>query len=453
MKTASPLLCALLFTAAALYGTPAPAAGMTTHALMADYGRQALPDGPLKQILSAHRPSLVAGAIYPDGGYGSGAAFPEDRDMAERAHWGEFHIAFMRHLRERGCGAQAARLLNLPAPVTPPGSVVENPVGAADLAGLTNECGRLIAFAFGTAAHGVTDETWDAQFEPEVRDRGEDPNVSNALDAEGLWGPFTPGSTLRAALGDNYHYLSDLWAATPMNAIEYAMDVIAIVEHRLWDRAPTLVFPPTTDLMAVYTRSGAPVSAAQIERGNAFSRGAVEAQTLTAQIDYPRVRSHMPWSANNYFLNAGGVVSSGRVVAAMYQNMWAQLTGPADQVLTPRVAGHYPSHGAHEVQLRPNDGGWTQHRWMHVFFDAEVDPQSIEQPGAFALYDEDGKRIDVTVEGGHGWSRFWSHSTRLRLNEVLRANHRYTAVLTPKVADWNGQPLARPYVWEFVTAP
>jgi hypothetical protein len=165
------------------------------------------------------------------------------------------------------------------------------------------------------------------------------------------------------------------------------------------------------------------------------------------------VRSHMPWASNNYYLNAGGVVSSGQVVAAMYQNMWAMLTGPAEQPLPPRVAGHYPGHGAHDVHLRPAEGHWTQHRWMHVFFDAEVDPASIEQPGAFALYDEDGTRIDMTVEGGHGWSRNWSHSTRLRLNQPLKPGHRYTAVLTPRVRDWNGRALTRPYVWEFVTAP
>lgn len=445
-------LLPLAALAALAFSTAASAAGMTTHALMADYGRQALPEGALKQILSAHRPALVAGAIYPDGGYGSGNAFPEDRDMAERAHWGEFHIAFMNYLRELGCGTQASHLVNLPLPVAPPGSSIDNPAGAIDLAGLSDECGQLIAFAFGTAAHGITDETWDAQFEPEVRDRHEDPNLTQVFDSNGLWGPFTPGPVLRALLGDNYHYLADLWGATPMNAIEYAGDVIGIMEQRLFDRAPTLVFPPTSRLMEVYKRSGAPIAAEQIERGNAFSRAVVQVQALAAPIDYERVRAHMPWLANNYMLGAGGVISSGQNVASMYQNMWKLLTDPA-HMPAPRVAGHYPAHGQNDVLLRPGTGSWTEHRWMHVFFDAEVDPVSIEQPGAFALYDQNGERVDVTVQGGHGWSRFWSHSTRLRLNQNLTPGHRYTAVLTTKVKDWAGRPLARPYVWEFVAGP
>ncbi len=446
------LLGPVAFALVATLPLPASSAGMTTHAAMADHGRLALPDGVLKQILTAHRPALLAGAIYPDGGYGSGAMFPEDRDMAERAHWGEFHIAFMAHLRERGCGGQASSLLNLPAPL--PGGSVNNPIGTIDLAGLTETCGQLIAFAFGVAAHGITDETWDAQFEPEVRRRGEDPNLREFLDAEGFWGPFTPGSTLRAALGDaGYQAIRDLYAATPLNAIEYAMDVINIVEHKLMLDAPTLVFPPAADLMAVYARSGEPVAREQVERGNLFSRAAVQAQAQTAPLDYERVRAHMPWSSNNYYLSEGGVVSSGQVVAAMYRQMWDQLTGDAAAPRAPEVAGHYPRHGVVEVQLEPAAGrGWTEHRWLHVFFAGELDPDSIEQPGAFCLFDEQGRLVATTVQGGHGWSRHWSHSTRVRLDEPLLPNHRYTAVLTTKVRDYRGLALPRPYSWQFVTA-
>lgn len=431
------------------------AAGMTTHATMADHGRQALPDGVLKRILTAHRPALLAGAIYPDGGYGSGSAFGEDRDMAEHAHWGEFHIAFMQYLRERGCGTQASGLVNPPAgvPLAVPGGTIDNPLGTIDLAGLSAECGHLIAFAFGVAAHGITDETWDAQFEPEVRRRGEDPNIAGFFDTEGFWGPFTPGSALRQIVGaDNYRYLYDLYAYTPMNAIEYAMDVVNIVDHKLELDAPTLVFPPADHLIEVYRRSGMSVGREQIERGNAFSRAAVQAQALTAPADYQRVRAHMPWSSANYYLSAGGVVSSGEVVAGMYLNMWDQLTGAAERPRAPQVVGHYPRHGVVDVRLEPADGrSWTAHRWLHLFLDGELDPDSIEQPGAFCLFDEDGNQVVVTVQGGHGWSRHWSHSTRVRLDAPLKPDHRYTAVLTTKVKDAHGRPLQRPYSWSFST--
>ena len=441
-----------LATAALLAAAVAPglatAAGMTTHAFMADTARQELPEGVLKQILTVHRPALIAGTIYPDGGYGSGAAFPPDRDMAEHAHWGEFHIAFIDYLRDLGCGAQAASLV--PSPL--PGRSLNNPVGTIDLAGLSNECGQLIAFAFGTAAHGITDETWDAQFEPEVRDRGEDPNLAGWLGAEGFWGPLAPESPLRQVFGSQYDTLYSIWAVTPMNGIEYTMDVIAIVEHHRQIDSPLLVFPPAERLIEVYRRSGKTVAREQIERGNAFSRGAVQAQASTAHTDYERVRSHMPWASSNYYLNAGGVVSSAHVVAGMYQNMWAMLISGTPAPVAPRIVGHYPAHGQHDVQLRPAEGSWTQHRWMHLFLDGEIDPASIEQPGAFTLYDEKNKRVPLTVQGGHGWSRHWSHSTRIRLDAPLKPNQKYTAVLSTRVKDWAGRPLARPYRWDFVTA-
>lgn len=439
---------ALLWIVALSWAAPLWAAGMTTHASMADHGRLALEDGALKAILTAHRPALLAGAIYPDGGYGSGAAFPEDRDMAEHAHWGQFHIAFMQHLREGGCGEQAARAAVLLRDV---GTTL---VGAADLAGLTDACGHLIAFALGVAAHGITDETWDAQFEPEVRRRDEDPNPAGVLDAEGLWGPFTPGSLLRAAVGDsNYQYLADLFAATPLNAIEYAMDVVNIVDNKLMLDAPTLVFPPAGTLVEVYRSSGLEVGPEQVERGNLVARGAVQAQALSAPADYARVRTQMPWASANYYMAEGGVVSSAEVVAGMYRQMWDQLVGDPERPRPPQVVGHYPKHGVVAVRLEPaGERDWTRHRWIHVFFGGEIDPDSIEQPGAFCIFDENGESVAATVTGGHGWSRYWSHSTRVRLDAPLEPNHRYTAVLTTKVRDYAGRPLPRPYSWQFVTA-
>lgn len=455
MKFHIPLVLSILTTL--LPGT-ALAAGMTMHAFMADTGRQELPDGVLKQILTAHRPSLIAGALFPDGGYGSGAAFPEDRDMAEHAHWGQFQIAFIQYLRERGCGTQAARLINLPAPAPVLGGTISNPVGTFNIAGLTDECGQLIAFAFGDAAHGITDETWDAQFEPEVRDHGEDPNIAQFMDAGEFWGPIAPGSPLRTIFGDNYKYLSEIWGQTPMNGIEYAMDVIAIVEHNLQLNSPALVFPPAEHLMAVYARSSfhdrnnqTTVKREQIERANLFSRGAVQIQASSAHADYQRVRAHMPWASGNYYLSAGGTISSGHSVAGMYQQMWQMLTAAPQIPMAQSVVGHYPAHGQTGVRLRQG-GDWTQYRLLHMFFGSEVDPKSVEQPGAFCLFDESGKRVTVTVIGGHGWSRDWSHSSRVRLDEPLKKNHRYTAVLTTKVKDWDGKPLPRSYSWEFVTA-
>lgn len=417
--------------AAALLAGPAGAAGMITHASMADFGRDALDDGPLKTILTAHRPSLLAGAIHPDGGYGSGAGFPEDRDMAERAHWGDFSIRFVEYLRETGCGREARAALLGRAP------------GLADLAAPTNRCGQLIAFAFGNAAHGLTDQTWDAMFEPEVRTRGEDPNPARFLDQlpAALPAPFRDG-------------LISLFGATPLNAIEYAMDVVNVSERRLHLDAPTLVFPPTADLVEVYRRNRPEqgVTAQGVERGNLVARGAVQAETAGASLDLVRVRRQMPWASANYYTAPGGVVQSGYAVAGMYRQLWDLLAGDAAKPLPPAVIASYPGHGAPAAVLEPVRGGWSQHRWLHVFFSSNMDPDSLELPGAICLFDPEGRRVSGRVEAG-SYQREFANAVKFRLEQPLRPGARYTAVVTPKVRDWRGTPLVQAYSFSFNAAP
>ena len=427
MKPMRPLLATLL----ALASFGAQAAGMATHAAMADFGRDALDDGPLKSILTAHRPALLAGAIHPDGGYGSGAAFPEDREMAERAHWGDFSIQFMAYLRESGCSGEVkAALVKRPA------------IGLIDLAALSDRCGQLIAYAFGNAAHGLTDETWDAQFEPEVRRRGEDPNPAVFLSQL----PLSLPGPLKDAL-------TQLFGATPMNAIEYAMDMVNIAERKLVLDAPTLVFPPSSDLVEVFARNRPEqgVTVAMVERAQVVSRAAVQAESLAALVEQVRVRRQMPWAAANYYTAPGGVVQSGYAVAGMYRQLWDLLTGDPAQPLAPTVVGSYPGHGALDVQLDPAHDGWTQHRWLHVFFSTSMDAASLEQPGAICLFDPDGRRVGGVVEPG-SWSRDYAHAVKFRLAEALKPNARYTAVVTPKVKDYRGLALERPYSFSFTTA-
>lgn len=424
------LPCRLLGLMLLLLAGASQAAGMITHASMADFGREALEDGPLKMLLSAHRPSLLAGAIHPDGGYGSGAAFPEDREMAERAHWGDFSIRFVEYLREIGCASQASNFL------------LRRPPGLIDLAAPGDRCGQLIAFAFGNAAHGLTDQTWDAMFEPEVRTRGEDPNPANFLALLPL--------SLPAPLRDG---LVQLFAATPLNAIEYAMDVVNVSERRLYLDAPTLVFPPTSDLVEVYRRNRPEqgVTALAVERGNLVSRGAVQAETAGATADLLRVRRQMPWASANYYTAPGGVVQSGYAVAGLYRQLWDLLTGDPATPLPANVIASYPGHGAVDVVLEPVRGGWRDHRWLHVFFASSMDPASLELPGAFCLFDPEGRRVAGVVEAG-SYQREFANTLKFRLETALRPGQRYTAVVTPKVKDYRGVPLERPYSFSFTTA-
>lgn len=426
------MLCRLTLLCMLVLSAPmAQSAGMATHASMADFGRDALEDGPLKTILTMHRPALLAGAIHPDGGYGSGAAFAADRDMAERAHWGDFTVAFLQYLRDSGCSGEVRRAL-----------LKFQPLGLLDLNLITDRCGHLIAFAFGNAAHGLTDETWDAQFEPEVRNRGETPNSADWLLKQLLGLP--------AAVADP---LIGLYAATPMNAIEFAMDMVNVSERGLVLDAPTLVFPPTADLVEVYRRNRPEqgVTAAMVERGNLVARAAVQAESLAALAVAPLIRRQMPWGAANYYTAPGGVVQSGYAVAGMYRQLWDLLTGDPAQPLPPVVIGSYPGHGAVDVRLEPARDSWTQHRWLHLFFSTSMNAASLEAPGTICLFDEAGRRVKGVVEPG-SWQRDYAHAVKFRLQENLLPSHRYTAVVTAKAKDHRGVPLERAHSFSFVTA-
>jgi hypothetical protein len=428
--------------AAFAFGTaPAYAAGMTSHAAMADFGREALPDSPLKALLTRHRPSMLAGAIHPDGGYGSGSAFPPDREMAERAHWGDFTLAFVRYLRQNGCAAHARELTRL-APVLPQTTGLIDPAVA-------EACEKLIAFAWGNAAHGLTDETWDSLFEPVVRERGEDPNPALFLDANRLWGPFTPGTVLRTLIGaSNYQALTSVFAATPMNAIEYAMDVMLIHDRGIWLDAPTLQLPPANDLVEVFrlNRPNQGVTATMIQRAQVVARGAVQAERLGAATEQVRIRSQMPWAAANYWATSGGIVDGGYMVSTMYRQMWNRLIGD-EPFEAPFVAGVHPRHGATDVPTRRDAAGLR----IHAFFGASMEPASIEAPGAFKLLGPGGGIIAGQVHAGI-YQRDFTHTMKFFPTADLQPGKTYTAVLTTAIRDERGAALPREFRWSFTTA-
>ncbi|HEY0974033.1 MAG TPA: Ig-like domain-containing protein [Solimonas sp.] len=414
--------------AGVLFAGVATAAGMSTHAFMSDFGRQALPEGPLKQILGAHRASLLAGAIHPDGGYGSGILFPEDREVAERAHWEDFTDQFIAHLADSGCRGEVQSALPLPPWLPASGTV--------DLNQLSDRCGSLIAFAFGNAAHGLTDETWDSLFEPVVRERGEDPNPAAFL---------APLRTLLPA--PVYGPLYDLFGGTPLNAIEYAMDVVAIVDHNLWLNAPTLQFPPVADLVEVYRRNRPEqgVTADQVLRGIAFTRAAVQAETAGAPVDHLRVRLQMPWAAANYYTAPGGVVHSGYMVAQLYQHLWAKLLGMPRPIA---IIGTHPLHGASGIPVGREAAGLQ----IRAFTGQSHTQVSAELPGTLCLFDEAGERVAGTVRSGIYDPEF-GHVLAFTPAVDLRPDTRYTAVVTRQLRDHLDLVPRNAYSWNFVTAP
>lgn len=420
------------------------AAGMTTHAHIADLGRQALPEGALKTLLTQHRPSLLAGAIHPDGGYGSGAIFPEDGEMAERAHWEDFNDAFIAHLQNIGCSGEVQRLL-----------VSRQPLGLIDLNGLSDRCGKLIAFAFGNAAHGITDETWDSLFEPVVRERDFGSEAAAAANAKrragpscrGLFGTPADEPALRRALeAEDEAALAATLPIGPVPGIEYAMDMVAIVEQNLWLDTPLLVFPPVEDLVAVHAinRPELAISAAQVRRGFLVSKAGVTGERLIAAVEAPRMRLAMPWAAANYYMTSGGMVDSARAVARLYEHLWAKLL---DAPLPILVIAVHPENGERNVPVR-RDAAQAR---IRAFTGQSAPEAEVEKPGVICLFDDQGRLVPGQTRSGI-YDPNWGHVIDYTTDVDLLPDHRYTVVVTDQLVDQLGLVPPSAYSWSFRTA-
>ncbi len=443
-RTVAAIVPAIAFAlaGACLHSPPSHAAGMSTHAFMADYGRKALPEGPLKALLTVHRPTLIAGALNPDGGYGSGAAFPSDREMAERSHWGDFTDSFIKYLRTKTtCPAEARAYVS--------NYVVTNTTGVFNPVGLSEKCGRLIAYLFGNAAHGLTDESWDVLFEPNVRERNEDPNPFAFINNQKVFGPFTPGPQLKTAIGEEgYGQLSNLFGATPLNALEYAGDIIGITDHFIWADTPIIETPPTADLVEVHkiNRPKQGVTAEAIERAHLVARSAVLAERSGAAVEAVRIKNQLPWLANNYFTGPGGVVDSGTMVSAMYQQWWEELIEDANNpVTTPFIAGVHPRNGARNVSRLKTSAGLN----IAAFTGRNVKPSSVS-PQTFVLLDEDGNRVPGETKVGI-YNPDFTHLMRFFPKDDLKPNHTYTVIVSAAVQDTRDRKLGKAHTWRFMT--
>ncbi len=440
------LVCITLSLGGITFVQEAYAAGMSTHAFMADFGRKALPEGPLKALLTAHRASLISGAIHPDGGYGSGAAFPEDRGMAEAAHWGDFTEAFLSYLRKDKDGGRCAK----EARDYQASYLVDNPLAVINPLGLSQDCGRLIAFMFGNAAHGLTDESWDSLFEPQVRARGEDPNPISLLGSKAVFKPFTPKEALIPIIGEaGYKQLSDLFGMTPLNAIEYAGDIVGIAEHNLWAEIPALELPPSADLVKVYRGNrfvGNSVGEAAIQRAHLVARSAVAAERTGAAAEIIRIRNTMPWLHGNYFAGPGGVVDSGYMVAGMYEQWWQMLITKADNdIFSPQVAGVYPKNGARNLPTNIQQDNFR----IYAVMGRNVQPSSVNTQ-TVKMFNEKGKPVAGKPSVGI-YDREHTHLIRFEPETNLLPGHTYTVVISTGVKDKQGRALKKAYIWRFET--
>jgi len=410
----------------------ASAAGMTTHAWMAEVALKHVRDPQLRSLLVRHRPALLSGAAYPDSGYAV-SSYPGG-DYGEISHW------------ERFINAYAARIRSKPS-------------CRRTIARGSGRCAPQIAHMMGAAAHGMGDEVWDWLFEPQMHDHGEDPSHRSRIDDQPGWAelaltPFGP------AIGQSLLDLEQgLLGATPAGALtgspEYAMDVIAIADHRRLLYSP--VPPPVEDLLAVYRAIGRPdVTRDGILAGHGAVTAIQGAQRVSA-LEADSVRRDMPHSSAHMHDESGGVEYTAKAIAPYYEALWAKLGGERPR---PRVAAVHPEPGEQGVsyvfqppRTSPGPrGGGAANRIVAVLSNA-VDPASVSGAG-FLLRDQRGRRVALlagTPRPGPYHAGDGTHSILLHPAADLQPCATYTAVLTTRLRDLAGRSLPRSSSWSFRT--
>ena len=113
--------------------------GQTTHIWITLHALEHLPEGELKELLTAeaNRDALVSGSMFPDGGYAVNDGY------GETAHWEPFQLTLLDWIRA-----------NQAAPYTDEGE-------------------RYVAFLLGLSSHGMADQTFDAMYVPKAQQEDE----------------------------------------------------------------------------------------------------------------------------------------------------------------------------------------------------------------------------------------------------------------------------------------
>ncbi|HEX7134150.1 MAG TPA: DUF4214 domain-containing protein, partial [Iamia sp.] len=244
---------------------PVGAAGMTTHAWMAESAIDLVDAPALEALLRANVAQVRSGARFPDGGYGPGNVYGEE------AHWQRFTDVYAELIREKeSCG---------------------------DLTAPTGPCAAQIAHLMGIVAHGTGDEVWDWLFEPNSPDL------------------------------DEYYLPEELAAVQDGGGQELVMDLVAIgVHHRPGGAPPPL--PSVPDLLAAFAASGQQgVTADQLAFGQTYIDIVYAAESSWVPTHLRGVQREMPWLSHNMVTAPGGVEYAARAIAGQWDDMWARLLG------------------------------------------------------------------------------------------------------------------------------
>ena len=405
------LLVALLLCLA--LPASAAASGMTTHSFMADEARKHVQTPELMALLEAQTGPLLSGGAYPDGGYAA-SSYPGG-DFGEATHWERFVNAYAQRLRDT----------------------------CTDLTDPVGPCAGKVAFLMGIAAHGVGDEMWDWMFEPQARDNGESP-------VHPLYREGAPG----------YGELAGYPPGSLANTIEYAMDLVAIVELGRARHIPAYL-PPVDDLLAAYAAIGrTDITADGILAGHGAAHAAVAAERAAAAIDYLRVKSTMPSTAARMYDDSGGVADVAQAAAGYYEALWRKLTAPGHPA--PRVIATHPEPGERGVpwdwsarRYGPGPyGGGAENRVIAVLSNSIATGVVFPSDG-FVLREEatgaEVPQLDSFPRPGPYGNGDGTHSMMLYPAVDLKPCTWYQAVVTPAVRDHAGARLAAPVKWRFQT--
>lgn len=438
--------------ALALGAARADAAGMVTHAWMAEEGIGRVTDAGLRGLLGARSADVASGAAYPDSGYIVGG-FYEGGAYGEISHWERFINAYVQHIRAKMASGQCG----------------------ADLADPVGPCAGLVAHMMGAAAHGVGDEMWDWMFEPAFPDHGEDPGSRHRIDDfpghEQLAG-ISPelAEDLRDLEFETLHgRIGEVDLGFPGDLIyssEYAMDVIAIADHGrlLWSPTP----PPISDLLQIYSRIGYDeIDAEGLLAGHAAVNGVLAAERASLA-DAASVRADLPWTSGHMDDESGGVEDVGVAVAGYYEALWRKLHAPAGETPPPVVTSVHPEPEETGVpyiwqpaRTQPGpypDRGGAETRIIAVLSNA-LDSATVNAAN-FKLLDAAGTPVPA-LEGfprpGPYGNGDGTHTMLFYPASNLEPCSVYTARVTEGLRDWApgapgwSQSGAEPFEWSFTT--
>jgi hypothetical protein len=384
---------------------PVGAAGMTTHAWMAQSAIDLVESADLKALLAANVAQVRSGAKFPDGGYGPGNVYGEE------AHWQRFTDVYADIIRERDCG---------------------------DITTPTGPCAAQIAHLMGIVAHGTGDEVWDWLFEPNSPDLDEH-YLPDELD------PFQDGG-----------------------GQELVMDLVAIGVHGQ-PGGSTPALPNVPDLLAAFSAAGQQgVTAQQIASGQQYIDIVHGAEAGWAKTHLAGVLREMPWMSHNMVTAPGGVEYAARAIAGQWDDMWARLQGedpttmvtatyPADsQRRVPATGwertfqpGSHPGRGGARTRIA------ASLTYALPYRRPGGDPVSEQLPaGSFTLSEQEG---DVVVPLAAGYPKVvpygpdaGTHTIALQPAADLEPCTWYRVDVTDALLDADGDPVV-PTSWTFRT--